>query len=384
MTLVHSRPRGVDVDDPELLFKEARRRRQRRWLISGTVLIVVAGVLALVSTLGSSPSAKSTHKRIPKPAPLRAVGLPTGAVESLESAGPLAVNATGSLFVVDEAHHEVLVRQTNGQFRRVAGDGTIGFTGDGGPAVQAELSDVTDLAFGPNGDLYLADNGRVRVIDRQGVIETIVSPNTTNGLVTSGAAPGSALSLSQITSIAVSPTGVIYTAAPDQIYRLTPSNQLQPVTAIGETVDAAGTGQAPATIRDFGQIAVNSQGVIYASSDFIGWSVYRVTPDGVATDLGTARGSGGTTADVQLGPGDTGYAGYGDTVGRATGSQLIPSHAFGVGRGQCCFYMQDFAFSPNGALYADNLGESAFGKYQEILTYSDGRTTALWKHRVRD
>jgi hypothetical protein len=49
----------------------------------------------------------------------------------------------------------------------VAGDGTTGFAGDGGPATKAELSDMTDLTFAPNGDLYLADNGRVRVIDPQ-------------------------------------------------------------------------------------------------------------------------------------------------------------------------------------------------------------------------
>jgi hypothetical protein len=44
--------------------------------------------------------------------------------------------------------------------------------------------------------------------------------------------------------------------------------------------------------------------------------------------------------------------------------------------------MKDFAFSPGGAIYADNLGESAFGRYQEILSYSNGETTVLWKHRL--
>jgi hypothetical protein len=221
------------------------------------------------------------------------------------------------------------------------------------------------------------------VIDPQGVIETIVSPSTTNGLVTIGAAPGSEPSLSPFTSVAVSPNGVIYTATRNQIYRLTATNELRPVTAIGETVDAAGTGQAPATIRDFGQIAVNSQGIIYASSDIIGWSVYRITPDGVATNLGVARGSGGTTADIQLGPGDTGYAGRGSTVVRSTGDQLILSHAFNhSGSRNCCFYLQDFSYSPTGTLYADNLGESAFGNYQQIVSFLGGRTTELWSRRL--
>jgi hypothetical protein len=350
-------------------------------MISSIVLIVVAAIVAVVAASGASPSKSVALSRIPKSARPGSVGLPTGAFQSLRQAGPLAVNATGSLFVVDETSHQILVRLNDGKFRVVAGDGVSGFAGDGGPATEAELSDITDLTFAHNGDLYLADNGRVRVIDRQGHIDTVVSPGTANGLVTRGSAPGSSPE-SPIASVAVSPTNVVYMATPVQIYRLTPSNQLQPVTAIGETVDAAGTGQTLATITGFGQIAVDGQGDIYASSDFTGWSVYRVSPDGVATNLGIARGSGGTTADVQLGPGDTGYAGDGGTVVRAASDQLVPSHSFGTGRGRCCFYLQDFAFSPSGALYADNLGESAFGKYQEILVLTNGKTTVLWKHRV--
>jgi hypothetical protein len=382
MALTESPPRTTEPDDVQVLFREARRRRRRRWLVSGIVLVVIAAVVVVVNSYRVSPGPSMARTRNPGPAAPRSVGLATGATRTLRSAGPLAVNATGSLFVVDETRHEILVRLDDGTFRVVAGDGVSGFAGDGGPATKAELSDVTDLTFGPNGDLYLADNGLVRVIDRQGVIETIVSPGTAHGLVTSGASPGSAAAASQITSVAVNPDNVIYAATPSQIYRLTSTDQLQPVAAVGETIDAAGTGQAPATIRGFGQIAVDSRGDIYASSDDIGWSVYRITPEGTATYLGAARGSGGTTADVELGPGDTGYAGDGGTVVRASGDHLVPSHPFGAGRGRCCFYMKDFAFSPGGAIYADNLGESAFGLYQEILSYSNGETTVLWKHRL--
>jgi len=382
MALTESPPRTTEPDDVQVLFREARRRRRRRWLVSGIVLVVVAAVVVVVAvnSHGVSPGPSVARTRSPGPAAPRSVGLPTGATRTLRSAGPLAVNATGSLFVVDETRHEILVRLDDGTFRVVAGDGVSGFAGDGGPATKAELSDVTDLTFGPNGDLYLADNGLVRVIDRHGVIETIVSPGTAHGLVTSGASPGSAAAASQIISVAVNPDNVIYAATPSQIYRLTSTDQLQPVAAVGETIDAAGTGQATATIGGFGQIAVDSRGDVYASSDDIGWSVYRITPEGTATYLGAARGSGGTTADVELGPGDTGYAGDGGTVVRASGDQLVPSHPFGAGRGRCCFYMKDFAFSPGGAIYADNLGESAFGRYQEILSYSNGETTVLWKH----
>jgi hypothetical protein len=384
MTLTDSPARTIESDEVQVLFREAHRRRRRRWLISGIVLIVVAAVVAVLATSGASPSKSVARTRLPKSAPPQPVGLPTGAVQSLKSAGPLAVNAIGSLFVVDETSHEILVRLNDGKFRVVAGDGVSGYAGDGGPATRAELSDVTDLTFGPNEDLYLADNGRVRVIDPQGVIETIISPGGTNGLVTSGASAGSLSSDSQIASVAVSPSGVIYAGTPNRIYRLTPTNQLQPITAIAETVDAAGTGQALAPINSFGQIAVDSQGDIYASSVDIGWSVYKITPDGVATYLGAARGSGGALADVRSGPGNTAYAGNGNVVVRAEGNQLVPSHTFLKVPGSPVFYMQHFAFAPNGTLFADNIGESAFSRYQEIVAVSHGGTTALWRRRVRN
>src|SRR4051794_28617533 len=55
-----------------------------------------------------------------------------------------------------------------------AGNGTAGFSGDGGQATAAELSDPAAVAIGPNGSFYIADrkNNRVRKVDASGVITT--------------------------------------------------------------------------------------------------------------------------------------------------------------------------------------------------------------------
>jgi hypothetical protein len=380
MALTDSPPRSEPRADIEVLFKEARRRRRRRWLVSGTILMVAALIGVLISTTETPRSVKAVpvrHRKAPSP---QSIGLPTGAFQTLLSAGPLAVNSTGSLFVFDSVHHEVLVRLNDGKFRVVAGDGVRGFTGDGGPATKAQLSNVTDLTFGPNGNLLLADAGRVRVIDRRGVIQTIVSPTSTDGVPSSGT-PGSA-AVSHIDAVAVSPTNVVYVATPAQIYQITPTNQLRPVTAIGEAVNAVGAGQALTTINSFGQIAVDDQGNIYASSLFIGWSVYKITPNGTATYLGSARGSGGTLASLELGPDDTAYAGDGSDVVRVEGNQLVPFHAFDIRSKRQFFYLHYFAFAPDGTLYADNLNGSAFSKYQRIVAFGGGRTSELWSRRV--
>jgi len=58
--------------------------------------------------------------------------------------------------------------------------------GDGGPAVRAELSSVSDLSFAPDGALYVADGGRVRVIGRNGVIRTIAGDGRQSKAVANG------------------------------------------------------------------------------------------------------------------------------------------------------------------------------------------------------
>ena len=58
----------------------------------------------------------------------------------------------------------------------IAGTGEGGFSGDGGPATKAQLNAPHDLAFDTEGKLLIADtfNHRIRRIDRQGVITTVV------------------------------------------------------------------------------------------------------------------------------------------------------------------------------------------------------------------
>jgi DNA-binding beta-propeller fold protein YncE len=64
-----------------------------------------------------------------------------------------------------------------GVITTIAGNGTSGFSGDGGPATKAQLSEPHSLSFDRHGDLYIADvrNNRVRKVDlKSGVITTLV------------------------------------------------------------------------------------------------------------------------------------------------------------------------------------------------------------------
>ena len=63
---------------------------------------------------------------------------------------------------------------TKGVITTIAGTGKLGLSGDGGPATKAKLNSPYGLAIDSAGSLYIADNGngRIRRVDRKGVITT--------------------------------------------------------------------------------------------------------------------------------------------------------------------------------------------------------------------
>jgi sugar lactone lactonase YvrE len=78
----------------------------------------------------------------------------------------LAVDSHGVLYIADSANNRVRKVDLAGNISTVAGTGHAGFSGDGGPAVGAELNNPVALAVDTNGNLYIADlgNNRVRLV----------------------------------------------------------------------------------------------------------------------------------------------------------------------------------------------------------------------------
>jgi uncharacterized protein (TIGR03437 family) len=70
----------------------------------------------------------------------------------------------------------------SGNLTVVAGNSRPGFSGDGGPALQAQLNGPQGLAFDSSGNLYIADsvNNRVRVVNTTGVISTFAGTGATS------------------------------------------------------------------------------------------------------------------------------------------------------------------------------------------------------------
>ena len=156
-------PDQYSILDEEALFREARRRRRRRRMAVTLIVAVLLGAAVAIGELASTGSGTTVSAAA---TPLLAACRPDRSCRLVSP--PLAVGPTGALYVADVARDRILVRLPDGRFRVVAGDGKAGFSGDGGPAVRAELSGISDLASAPDGMLYIADSGRVRTVGRDG------------------------------------------------------------------------------------------------------------------------------------------------------------------------------------------------------------------------
>jgi RHS repeat-associated protein len=86
----------------------------------------------------------------------------------------IAMDSSGDIYIGDKCHHRIRKVDTSGIITTVAGIGEIGFSGDGGPAIDATLYHPNRVAVNSNGDIFIADgyNFRIRKVAPPAVFET--------------------------------------------------------------------------------------------------------------------------------------------------------------------------------------------------------------------
>ena len=130
----------------------------------------------------------------------------------LNNPSGLIFDTSGNLYIADSYNNRIRKVSTSGIITTVAGDGTAGFSGDGGAATDAKLNNPVGVAFDANGNLYIVDNSnsRIRRVNTSGVITTFAGNGSNSYGGDGGAATDAAFSNPQ--GIAIDAGGNLFIA----------------------------------------------------------------------------------------------------------------------------------------------------------------------------
>jgi DNA-binding beta-propeller fold protein YncE len=159
-----NQPKSIAVDSKQNIFVADSRNQRIREINTDGIIDTVAGT----GTKGYGGD---------DGAPLLADFYMQQANENPEPGGSITVDDAGRVYLADTYNNRIRrIDLTAGTVTTIAGIGMPGFSGDGGPATAAALNQPRDLEIGPDGRLYVADtdNQRIRAIDLQtGIISTV-------------------------------------------------------------------------------------------------------------------------------------------------------------------------------------------------------------------
>jgi len=195
--------------------KAIRRKREPRALAVAAAAMLVAGLApwsaraqtALPSLAQRAALARLTHAR--------AHNAPANGVEAttvpLDQPNGLAFDGNGNLYIADT--NDDIVREVTvaGVINTVAGNGSEGYSGDGGPATSAELDTPTGVAVDATGNIYIADTLNNCIREVSGGTITTIAGNGTAGYSGDGG-PAASAQLDQPTAIAIDSKGNLYIA----------------------------------------------------------------------------------------------------------------------------------------------------------------------------
>ncbi len=193
----------------------------------------------------------------------------------------LVFDGSGNLYVSDELDSLVYRIDPTGKQTVVAGTGTAGFSGDGGPATAAMLNEPSGLALDAMGNLYIADakNGSVRMVNAQGVISTFAGGG------------------SNVRELAFDSAGNLYVSneGSSLVFKLTPERMASIFAGGGASAPGDGGLATQAVLEPYG-IAFDAAGNLYIDDLGVGIQEVLAAPPTISlqqNSLSVSAPSGG-------------------------------------------------------------------------------------------
>ena len=211
---------------------------------------------------------------------------------NVSSVNDVAVGPDGSVYIADGTRVRRVGR--DGLINTVAGTTTGGFSGDEGPATQAQLVNVTGVAVAADGTLYIADgfNRRIRKVTTDGIIKTFAGVG--GGTFSGDGGPATNADLVFPRRVALGPDGSVYIADHLAVRRVTPDGIIRTVAGTGN--NAAFNGDdipaLQANLQSVSGVAIEADGGFYFTEAVTPGS--RVRYVGVDGIVRTRAGNGST------------------------------------------------------------------------------------------
>jgi uncharacterized protein (TIGR03437 family) len=147
----------------------------------------------------------------------------SAALGGLQPYNGVAIDPTGNLYISDDYNHAIrMVSAATGIITTIAGNGSPGFAGDGGPASKAQFYFPAGICFDSAGNLYIADefNYRIRKINTAGIISTVAGNGNALGGAAIDGGQATATSIENPHAVTVDSAGNIYIAESNRIRKV--------------------------------------------------------------------------------------------------------------------------------------------------------------------
>jgi uncharacterized protein (TIGR03437 family) len=227
----------------------------------------------------------------------------------LSHPGAIALDGKGSVYFADTANYRIRKIAPDGTITTFAGGGTSGFSKDGTPSLGATV-DARSMLFDAEGSLLFIEGSRIRKIGRDGLIVTIAGNGTRGFSGDGGPAVDALLDIPSAIALDRNNNLLIADIWTNRIRRVSPDGIISTVAGNGKFGsrgdDGDGGPALEATITAPGSIAADDAGNLFISGF---WGLRRVAPNGVISTLVTntnpvqSSGDGGPAALGFLAPG---------------------------------------------------------------------------------